>query len=233
MSTTTTAGRAALSVRPVPSLRRSLAVLRLQFVDRWSWLWIPLIILAGSFGLTVAVWLVLVRTTDGQVTSENAAFIGSTQAVFWYLVAMAIQSVSRMFPLALGLSATRRQFTTGTAAFLIIMATALGAVYALLTEIEIATGGWGIDLPMFRSAGLSDFTGPERIFVVAASALLLMSIGTVFAAIYLRWKTLGVVLYSFAFAIVLIGVAAAITINDWWSTVAAFLFAGGLVGASA
>jgi hypothetical protein len=235
---TALAAPTALPIVPRSSIHRIASVMRLHLVDRWGWLYTPLIILSGSYVLTFAVfYLIGTYTTDGFAGATESAtsgsYIGSVQAVFWYLLAMAVQSVSRMFPLALGLSATRRQFTLGTGAFFLAVAVAMGLVYSVLGVIETATGGWGIGLPMFTGFGLDAYPWYALIVVYGAAALLLMTLGSVFAAVYLRWKNLGVVLFSFALALLLIGLLALITLNDLWGSVGTWFVTNGVVGVSA
>jgi hypothetical protein len=173
-------------------MNRVLAVTRMQLVHPALTVGIPWAIVASSFAINLAIWGV------GDV-ADQAPGDGSTgglASLYITVLIVFIQTVTQMFPFALGLSLSRRDFYLGTAAAAGVQAVGYGVALTLLTAIENATDGWGMRLH-FWAPGALDVGNPALQFVVftvpmVACAFAGMAIGVVFK----RWGASGLYLLS-------------------------------------
>jgi hypothetical protein len=146
---------------------------------------------------------------------------------------MAIQTVNRAFPLAMGLSVSRREFHAGLSVILIVIPLALAASYTLLAFVERATDGWGISMVFFTTLFTGDWAWYSPFIVYFAISFFLMTVPCLFAAAYMRWKNTGVLISFAILTVALVGSIALITLNDWWPAVLTWIVAQGEVGMAA
>lgn len=203
-------------------MSRIVNVVKLQFVNRQTFVGIPLLILGSAFVLSLFV-LFLVPYTGLKYAG------GAAGAPMWYFGVAGGQALTLTFPFALSLGVTRREFHLGT--FLTAAATALGlaAIYCLIAVIERATNGWGMNgyfsLP---------FLGADRLgtsfLTYFTATMLLFAIGYLGAAVFKRWGA--TVLVSSIIALVAVLVVAS-TLSSRAGTLSGILawFAGlGIAG---
>ena len=86
-------------------MNRTLSVVRLQLVNKQTFLWVPLLVLGGALVITMAIFAML--PVDGIVG-------GGAQAPMWYFLVVGVQSLTLTFPFSQALSVTRREFYVGT-----------------------------------------------------------------------------------------------------------------------
>ena len=120
-------------------MNRAVSVARMQLINKWTFLGIPAVIMAGSFALTYAIWLI-VPNHDGQ-----PLYSGASQAVIWYFLALGIQSLTMTFPFSQAMSVSRRTFFIGTTGLFAVVALVVSVLYYLLGLVEVATDGWGLN----------------------------------------------------------------------------------------
>lgn len=130
------------------------------------------------------------------------------------------RTVTQVFPFALGLGITRRTFSLATILVAVVESVLLGAVYAVLAQIERATGGWGLGQQV---VGIGELSAVELFAVHTALVLLCAAISAVLGAVSVRsgppalWTLAAVV-------VVLSGLLAGLGIGlGWWTAVAALL----------
>src|SRR4029453_10995622 len=87
-------------------MSRTLAVARMQLINKWTYIGWPLTILAAAFLMSLAIFA-LIPVTEG----KNG---GGSQAPLWYFLVLGIQSMTLVFPFSQGLSISRRAFYLGT-----------------------------------------------------------------------------------------------------------------------
>jgi hypothetical protein len=151
-------------------MSRTVSVVRMQLINRQTFIWVPLLVLGGAFLLTLAIYVLL--ETSG-VTGPK--FGGGAQAPLWYFCVIGIQALTLTFPFSQAMSVTRREFYTGTLLTAAASSLVLAVVYVLGGFIEDATGGWGMNgyfftLPWVWEAGpavalLFWFTAAMLVFV--------------------------------------------------------------------
>ncbi|MBD8023088.1 hypothetical protein [Microbacterium gallinarum] len=134
-------------------MSRTLNVVRMQLINRQTYIWVPLMVLGGALLLTLAIyWVIQNAGADGPM------YGGGAQAPLWYFGVVGVQALTLTFPFSQAMSVTRREFYLGT----LLTAVLTGAILALLFVvgglIEQATGGWGMNgyffyLPWIWEAG--------------------------------------------------------------------------------
>jgi hypothetical protein len=206
---------------------RTVSVVRMQLINRQTYIWIPLIILGGAFALTLAIYAIL-----SNAGIDGPKYGGGAQAPLWYFLAVGIQALTLSFPFSQAMSVTRREFYLGT----LLTAGLTSAILAIIAVvgglIERATDGWGMNgwffgLPWIWEAGP---LGALLLNVVAA--MLFFVIGFWAATIYKRFGPMGL-------TIVLVGLGVLLVAGMWfigqlnaWGTVFQWFGTVGVVGLS-
>ena len=211
-------------------LSRVTNVVRLHLVNRQVYIGIPWLILGGAFLVTIIIAL-LINYATGDPTGGKNGFEYSWAVIspLWYLAAVAVMAISQSFPFALGFGVTRRDFYLGTSLLFVVISLANAVALASLAEIEKATNGWGIGAGMFTSL-FFDGTWIVNFFVFTVVQLGIFFVGACIATVYMRWRVMGMLVFWFGFALILIGVIALITLTNTWGPVIAWLVAQGTVG---
>ena len=186
-------------------------VVRLQLVNRWTFIGVPLMVLGGS--LLIVILLGLVIPNDGVMIT------GAAQAPLWYFIVVGVQALSLTFPFSQAMSVTRRDYFLGTLATFVLFSLAFGVVFLVLALIEQATNGWGVDTLVFAIPWLLNAGWLAMILSVAALAIVMFLIGLWMATIYKRWGTVVIVAISLGLGLVMVGVIALITYFQWWQAV--------------
>lgn len=226
-----------LTVRPLP--RRLLNVVRLHLANPFMLFLTPLMVLGIIFLANLVIWLLIRMGTPDDPTSvanvsQGFQYSGASLWTFVYMMVVAIQAMNLAFPFALGFGSTRRDFSLGTGVAFVGFSAVWALLYSGLALIESATNGWGLGGVLFNSFYFGvDVTGVERLFNVFAAFLFFFMAGSVFGAIYVRFRARGLTLFFLALGVVLIGLIALITLTESWGTFGDFFVAVGFTGAYA
>lgn len=176
-------------------MNRIVNVMRMQLVNRQTYIGMPLIILIGAFSLAVFV-IVLVPTAELKFAG------GAAVAPLWYFLVVGVQALTLTFPFSQAMSITRRDFHLGTLLTAAITAIMLAGIYLVISLIEAATGGWGVN-GYFTLPGLSGnelYVAALTYFVVA---MLLFLSGYWSAAVFKRWGAMVLTIILTGLAILL------------------------------
>lgn len=223
----------AVATRP---RNRIASVVRLHFANPWSTITFPWIVMLTIIAMTVAIWLVVLANisdpADRAGAREGFGYSGSSSFIFVYMIVVAVQSINTMFPFAQGFGVTRRNFSLGTAAFFVLLSLLYSAGLMVLSLIEDATNGWGVGGSIF-SVGYFGETPAQRFFVFFAIMILFFFVGSAIAAIYLRWRSVGITIFFIALGFAVVGAAALVTLLSSWDEIGAWFAATGLVGSFA
>lgn len=179
-------------------MNRAVNVVRMQFVNKQTYIWVPLLILIGSLVLSLLIFSML-QHVDGPKYS------GGSQAPLWYFLVVGVQALTMTFPFSQAMSVTRRSFYLGTLAAAAVTSLMLAIIFIVGGLIEQATGGYGIDGYFFYldwiwlhgwwAAGIFYFVVAMMFFVIGFWA----------ATIYKRWGTLWITITLLALGLVLVG----------------------------
>ncbi|MGO3153388.1 MAG: hypothetical protein ACTIJJ_12330 [Galactobacter sp.] len=210
MTTTTPAA-------PARQGSRLLKVVKLQYVNRWTFVLTPLMVFAAAWVITLAIFAMVDKVADDGEASANIG--GGTQAPLWYLLAVGIMSMTTTFPFSQALSITRKEFFTGTLLAAAFSVGGLAILFVLLGWVEQVTDGYGIQgyfgyLSWVWEAGplaawLTYFVMGMFFFVIGFWA------GTVFK----RYGSVAMTVTLIAIAVVLLGLVALITLTESWPDV--------------
>lgn len=197
-------------------MNRALGVAKMQLINKWTFLGIPAVIIAGSFLLSLAIFALIPNTVETK-------YSGAGQAVMWYFFGLGIQSLTLSFPFSQGLSVSRRSYFLGTVGLFTVLAAAIAALYVILGWVEQATNGWGLQGRMFALEWVADRHWFIQWFFYYILMMFLFLLGLWAATVYKRWQATGLLILCLSLAVVLIGAAALITLQGWWPAVGAWM----------
>lgn len=186
-------------------------VVRMQFVNRQTFVWIPLIILAGAFLVTLIIWTML--------PVEVMKYGGGAQAPMWYFFVLGILSLTQTFPFSQAMSVTRREFFLGTLLSSAVTAFILTVIVVAGGLIEQATNGWGMNGYFFALEWLVSGGGVIGAAVVFIATMVFFVSGFVIGTIYRRFGPLVLTVILVALALLLLGALWVIGQLDAWAPV--------------
>ncbi|MDQ1076902.1 MULTISPECIES: hypothetical protein [Microbacterium] len=195
-------------------MNRTLNVVRLQLINRQTFLWLPLIILFGALGLSLLVYgIIAAAGVDGVKIS------GGAQAPLWYFGVVGAQALTRTFPFSQAMSVTRREFFTGTLLTAGITAVVLSIVFVAGGLVEQATNGYGMNgyffyMPWLWEAG--PFAAGVTFFAVA---MFFFVIGFWGATIFKRFGALVTTVTLVGAGLLLVVLIALVTLTRSWPAV--------------
>lgn len=178
-------------------MSRTLNVVRLQLVNRMTFIWIPLIILFGTLGFTLLVY--------SMIPPGGVKYGGGAQAPLWYFLAIGVQAMAYSFPFSQAMSITRREFFAGTLLTAALTAAILSSVFVIGGFIEQATNGYGMDGYFFYISWLWQPGWGAAWIGFFAIAMFMFVVGFWAATIYKRWGALAVTLVLVGLGALLVG----------------------------
>src|SRR3954471_13655703 len=196
-------------------MNRIVAAARLHLVHPLVALGVPWLVVASSFAINWLIW----KLADIPDVAGSSNFTGGVAALYITVMIVYVQGVTQLLPFAMGLSLSRRTFYLGTAVMGLAQALAYGVVLAILTEIEHATGGWGVDLSFWAPGGMDVHNFFLQIAVSGAPMLAFIAAGIGLGVLYKRWGQNGVWGLSVGGILVLGGIGVLITWLGTWRSV--------------
>ncbi|WP_298446572.1 hypothetical protein, partial [Gordonia sp. (in: high G+C Gram-positive bacteria)] len=198
-------------------MNRTTNVVRMQLMNRQTFVGLPLLILFASFAITLAIYGIILFTVPGPV--EHPMYSGGTQAPLWYFLVVGVQAMNLTFPFSQAMSVTRREFFSGTVLTAAGTSLILAVTFGIGGLIERATDGWGLSgyffyLPWIWAHGA--LAAALFYFVVAMLAFLLGFLG---AVIYKRFGLLWLLLTAIGLVVALVIAAFAISATHSWAGV--------------
>jgi hypothetical protein len=225
------------AVSSAESPKRIIAVTRLNFVNLFQIVLLPLMILGFILLINIAIWALVLSTVHGSAvikhTEKGFGYSGGVFFIFIWCLIVAVQAINRTFPLALGFGVTRRDFYLGSALSFVILAIFFSIVLTVLSLIENATNGWGLGGHLFNP---NYFTAPHastRFAIYLCCFLFCLFIGAAVAAVYVRWKSTGMVVFFALFTLILLGVGTIITLTNNWVGFGRWVVDAGAIGLAA
>jgi len=203
-------------------MSRILNVVRLQLVNKQTWVWIPLIVLGSALALSIVIY--------AMIPSDGPKYGGAGQAPLWYFFALGLQALTLTFPFSQALSVTRREFFLGTLLTAIGGALLLTAMFLLGGWIEDVTHGWGVNGYVFRLPWVWESGPLAAALTYFTLALFLFLVGFTGATIFKRAGALAIAVVGVGVGAVLVGVVFVITRFELWGQVGAGLAGLGALG---
>ncbi|WP_449407242.1 hypothetical protein [Microbacterium maritypicum] len=192
-------------------MRRTLNVIRLQLINRQTFIWVPLIILGAATVISVIIY--------AMIPVDTPKYGGGGQAPLWYFFAIGMSAMTLTFPFSQAMSITRRDFFLGTMLTAVLGSTFMGLLFLLGGAIETLTNGYGVNGWVFYLPWLWE-AGPLGAFVVYFTlALFFFVVGFTGATIYKSWGPLVLTIVGVGLALVLVGLVFLVTRLELWGQV--------------
>ncbi|WP_460798113.1 hypothetical protein [Microbacterium sp. GXF0217] len=190
---------------------RTLNVIRLQLINKGTFIWYPLMILGAAVVISVLIY--------AMIPVDEPKYGGGGQAPLWYFFAIGMSAMTLTFPFSQAMSITRREFFLGTLLTAILGSALMGVLFLIGGGIELLTNGYGVNGYVFYLPWLWE-AGPLGAFVVYFTlALFFFLIGFTGATIYKSWGQMVLIIASFAIALVLLGLIFIATRFELWGHV--------------
>ena len=203
-------------------MRRTLNVIRLQLINKGTFIWYPLMILGAAVLISVLIY--------AMIPVDEPKYGGGGQAPLWYFFAIGMSAMTLTFPFSQAMSITRREFFLGTLLTAILGSALMGILFLIGGGIEMLTNGYGVNGYVFYLPWLWE-AGPLGAFVVYFTlALFFFVIGFTGATIYKSWGQMVLLIASFAIALVLVGLVFLVTRLELWGQVWEGILTLGAVG---
>lgn len=206
-------------------MNRTTNVVRMQLVNRQTYVWVPLIVLGGAFIVSIAIYAML-----RSVGLDTTIVGGGAQAPLWYFAVVGAQALTLTFPFSQAMSVTRREFYLGTLLTAALTSAGLALVFVLGGFVEAATNGWGLDGYIFRLpwAWAQGPFGAGVFFF--ALAMMFFVVGFWGATIYKRWGTAVLTTVILAASLALLAGLWAVIRADAWMQLFGWFDSQGAIG---
>lgn len=178
----------------------------------WTWS-----MTAVAFGINLLSVMANYDPGDGVTTT------GGVVSLCGGAIGMATVSVTQIFPYALGMSVTRREFYLAWSLLAVVQSVVYALVLCLLRAVEQATGYWGWGMRFFDLPFMDDANPVLLLLGYAVPMLAVTHLGILLGTLYLRWGTAGV-LASLTLTFTALGLAAVlITWTRQWHAIGRWL----------
>ncbi|NHI15934.1 hypothetical protein [Microbacterium excoecariae] len=212
-----------MTVSPAPTGRvthRVWSVVRLQLINTQSFLWVPLIILAGAALVAVLVFAMIPN-------DSTRMYGGAGNAPLWYFVALGVQAMTLSFPFSQAMSVTRREFFLGTLVVGAIGAAMMATIFLALAGIEVLTNGYGVNGYVAHLEWIFDAGWASAWLTYFTATLLLYVVGFWCATVWKRFGTLPLVAVLVALGLALVlGIFVATRTESWPQVIGWFVELG-------
>jgi hypothetical protein len=194
-------------------MRRTLNVVRLQMINKNTFIWTPLIVLAGATVLSVLIYAI--------IPTDEPKYGGGGQAPLWIFFAVGMSAMTLTFPFSQAISITRREFFVGTMLAAVLGSAFMGALFLIGGGIELLTNGWGLNGWMFYLPDVWAAGAGGAFVIYFTLALFFFVIGFTGATIYKRWGAVMITVVGVGVGLLLVAAVLLITKFEQWGQVAA------------
>lgn len=195
---------------------RTANVVRMQMINRKTFIWLPLIVLAGAFAVSMIIYGAIFASVD-DIT--DPMYGGGAQAPLWYFAVIGIQAMSMTFPFSQAMSVSRREFYLGTTATAALASLGISLLYLVGGLIEKASNGWGIDGYFFAVPWIWGQGPVVATLLYFMAPMLTFTIGFFAATIYKRCGLMALILIAVSLALVVAVSVFGISVGGGWPAV--------------
>lgn len=189
-------------------MRRVLNVIRLQMINKQTFIWTPLIILGSAAVMSILIY--------AMIPGDGPFYGGGGQAPLWYFFAIGISAMSLTFPFSQAMSVTRREFYLGSMLTATLASALMGVLFLIGGGIEMATNGWGVNGYMFYLPDLWSAGWFGAWLIYFTLALFAFVLGFTGATIYKSWGLMALTITWVTVTLALIGLIFLITRLEMW-----------------
>lgn len=200
-------------------MNRILQTARIQLANARMVIGLPLFILVCVLAANVLIFAAV--PSSESPTDENIT--GALMSIYIATMVVHVQTMSQMFPFALGMSVTRRDFVGAAGVVVVGQALLYGIAIWVMALIERVTDGWGLRVAMFDLPFLQASNPAMQILMYAGPFLLLSFAGLWAGIVYHRWGALGVWTMTLTFGALVVGFVALASWRQWWPAVGTFV----------
>ena len=208
-------------------MSRMVNVVRMQLVNRQTFVWLPLIVLGGAILVTIVIFGIL-----KSVGVDDVMFAGAAQAPLWYFFVIGIRALTSTFPFSQAMSVTRRDFYAGTLLTAALASVVVSVVFVLGGFIERMSDGWGMNGFLFYLPALWADGPAGAGFFFWSLALVMFVAGFGWGLVHKRWGSMVLTGAICGVAIALLGLVWIITRQQAWGTLVTWFSGLGPVGVS-
>lgn len=205
-------------------MSRTLNVVRMQFVNKQTYIWVPLLVLAGAFVLSLAIF--------AMIPYGGVKVGGGTFAPLWYFLVVGVQSLTLTFPFSQAMSVTRREFYLGTLLAAAATSGMLALIFMVGGLIEQANHGWGMNGYFFYLDWIWAAGPLAAFFVYFVTAMMFFVVGFWSATIYKRSGALGLTIVLVGLAALLVAVVWLVGFGTAWVAMFTWFAEQGALGAA-
>lgn len=198
-------------------MNRVWRVLRIQLVNAPMVLAFPLGILALTLAINIGIFAAI-----GDSAAPDERTTGALVSIYIVLLVAHLQTITQVFPFALGLSVTRRAFFAATALLVTGQALGYGILLYLLKLAEGATNGWGVQMRFFRLSFLVEDNALLQILNYTVPFLFFSFIGVFVGVVFRRWSQPGVYVMMVSTGLVVAVAVVVATWQRWWPAIGRF-----------
>ena len=206
-------------------MNRTVNVVRMQLINKQTFVWVPLLVLGSSFAISIVIYALLYSSG-----LPGPFYGGGSQAPLWVLLFVGISSLTLTFPFSQAMSVTRREFFFGTMLAAAMCAVLLAAVFAIGGLVEEATNGWGVNGYFFALDWVVSRGALGAALFYFVMAMLLFMLGFWSATMYKRFGALLLTLIWVGVGVVLLLAVWAITRWEMWVDVWTWFVVQGPLG---
>lgn len=197
---------------------RVLTATRLNIVDAKVRLGMPWLVVGAAFLINLLIFFLIRASVD----DGEAGTTGALAALYITMGVAYIQTMTQTFPFALSLGLTRRHFYLGASLLVVLESLLHGVLLTVVLAIERATGGWGLDLNFFGVPFLVQSNPVLQVVAYTVPLLALGFLGLMIGTVFRRWGQTGMYAGAIGSTLVLGGLAALVTWQQWWGSVGEF-----------
>ncbi|NMO96336.1 hypothetical protein [Paenibacillus lemnae] len=191
-------------------------VVKIHLKDKWTWIYIPWMILLSSFSINFLI--------AALAAPEAGVKTGGVLSIFIYMMVTGIITMYNTFPFALGMSVRRTDYFKGTfLAALLINALTTVVLLALFLIEEKVIPEWGVSLQFFSLAFLRSFNLLELFGIFFLLLLNMFYAGFAISCLQRRFGRTG--MFVFFGGLLAAGSIASyfLTANNGWMTLFGWL----------
>lgn len=198
-------------------MKRIVDVIRIQvFNGPWLLVW-PLAILGLTLVLNMAIFAAI-----GDIAPPDDRNTGALSSIYLVIGISHLQTMTQVFPFALGFSVTRRAFYSATALLVTAQSLFFGLVVLALSQVELLTAGWGVEMRFFGVSFLVQDGLIAQWLVYTVPFLAISALFVFTGVVFKRWGQTGIFVGTVG-VLVLIGTTAiVVTWQRWWPEIGAF-----------
>lgn len=188
-------------------MNRILKATRLQMNKPGAAFGAPVGIVLASAAISAIIFLAMQRAgldVNDPSYEEYARRNGSIlYALPGFLGYFGVQAISTTFPLAMALGNTRRSFVFGTVLSNAFQSVYIGLMVLALLGLELLTNHWGANMYIFDVWVLGSGDGLQLFVRVVLGSFMILSLGGVFAAVWVKAGSKGPLILGAVLGIVL------------------------------